>query len=137
MNEQMSTISESCRALGNISRYSSVSTRFQKDQSDRLLLALMDSPDVNIVQHVTGILINFTLSSDCSHLFFKDGDHGFLKLLSAMTEFSDWFLATLIIQLLWNILRFVENKVKITAQATCIFFHSIGHLSRLSLLIAM
>ena len=106
----MSVISESCRALGNLSRYSCVRDRFIKHKADKLLIALLDSPDMNIVQHVIGILINFTLSADCSTLFMEDNDNGLKKLLSAMTEFGDWNLATLIIQLLWNILRY-DNTV--------------------------
>ena len=108
----MIIIAESCRALGNLSRYSSVREQFTAHQADKLLIALLDSPDANIVQHVVGILINFTLGSDCSSLFLADSDAGLRKLLAAMTEFGDWHLATLIVQLLWNVLRYGTMVVR-------------------------
>ena len=78
---------------------------FHEKEADRILLHLLDSPDCGVVQSILGILINFSLSSDCTPIFLKFNEEGFHKLLAVMTEFFDWALATLGLQIFWNLLR--------------------------------
>jgi len=127
MGSNLVIISESCRALGNLSRYECVREEFMSQKADLILIALLDSPDVNIVQHVVGILINFSLKINCAHLFIGDNNEGLRKVLSAMTDFGDWQLATLIVQLLWNILR--HDKQIISGDRRNIILQSINAVS--------
>ena len=105
MDGNLSLVGEACRALGNLSRFPCVYSHFVSHSADQILLALLDSPEVTIVHHVVGILINFALQANIAALFESEEGKGLRKLLSAMAEFMDWELASLVVQLLWNILR--------------------------------
>ena len=116
MDGNLAVVGEACRALGNLSRYPSVYSHFVSHSADQILLALLDSPEVTIVHHVVGILINFALQTNIAALFESEGGAGLRKLLSAMAEFMDWELANLVLQLLWNVLRH-DRKVHAYAKS--------------------
>jgi len=109
MKSNLLVTAECCRALGNLSHYPVVVELFESSGADKLLHTLLDSSDINLVVNVIGIFINFSLKQPQLQAFVSNDREGIFKLLVAMQEFNDWRLSTLTLQLIWNLLRNVNE----------------------------
>jgi len=109
MKSNLAVTAECCRALGNLSHFPLVVEQFEDTGADKILHALLDAANLNLVVNVIGIFINFTLQRPDLPIFVEKQCEGIFKLLRAMREFNECQLSTLTLQLIWNLLRNVTE----------------------------
>ncbi|PAA75104.1 hypothetical protein BOX15_Mlig029829g1, partial [Macrostomum lignano] len=92
---------EAIRPFGNLSREKAVRDWIVTSRIDEVLITLLDSSH-EAVYSAAGILLNLVADPDKRQVLKKDG--GVEKLISALTDLgqSDWQLACVICQALWN-----------------------------------
>ena len=127
MKSNLAVTAECCRALGNLSHYPLVVDQFESTGADKILHALLDAADLNLVVNVIGIFINFTLKRPELSIFVDNQREGIFKLLRAMREFNEWRLSTLTLQLIWNLLR---NVTEVSDYISLIRVINLEHMCR-------
>ncbi|OCT80393.1 armadillo repeat-containing protein 2 [Xenopus laevis] len=102
----MDGILEAARVFGNLSRYQDVRNFMMEKSVYKFFVALLDSKHQEICFSACGVLINLTAEKNNRVLLQEEG--AIEKIIDCLRDFatSDWQLAGLLCQALWN---FNEN----------------------------
>ncbi|XP_061176432.1 armadillo repeat-containing protein 2-like isoform X2 [Saccostrea echinata] len=98
----MEAMVEACRVFANLTRQRVVRDFLTEQKIDRMLVTMLDSGNREVVYISCGVLINFMVDEEKRPMLKQE--HGIRKLVEVLRDFSktDWELASLVCQILWN-----------------------------------
>ncbi|XP_048768043.1 armadillo repeat-containing protein 2-like isoform X2 [Ostrea edulis] len=98
----MEAMVEACRVFANLTRQKVVRDFLTEQKIDRMLVTMLDSGNREVVYISCGVLINFMVDEEKRPILKQE--HGIRKLIEVLRDFSrtDWELASLVCQILWN-----------------------------------
>lgn len=98
----MEAMVEACRVFANLTRQKVVRDFLAEQKIDRMLVTMLDSGNREVVYISCGVLINFMVDEENRPMLKQE--HGIRKLIEVLRDFSrtDWELASLVCQILWN-----------------------------------
>ncbi|KAK3096696.1 hypothetical protein FSP39_002457 [Pinctada imbricata] len=102
LTDNMEAMIEASRVFANLTRQKAVRDYLSKKQIDRIMITMLDSGNREVVYISCGVLINFMVDEDKRPTLKAEG--GIRKLIEVLRDFSrtDWELASLVCQILWN-----------------------------------
>ncbi|XP_076078717.1 armadillo repeat-containing protein 2-like isoform X1 [Mytilus galloprovincialis] len=111
--DNMEAMVESSRVFGNLTRQKCVRDYLVANKVDQMMITMLDSGNREVVYIACGVLINFMVDDENRSILKKDG--GIAKLVEVLRDFAktDWELASMVCQILWN------YSVKITSTNSC------------------
>lgn len=111
--DNMEAMVESSRVFGNLTRQKAVRDYLVENKVDQMMVTMLDSGNREVVYIACGVLINFMVDEEKRSVLKKDG--GIRKLVEVLRDFAktDWELASMVCQILWN------YSVKITSTNSC------------------
>ncbi|XP_033741538.1 armadillo repeat-containing protein 2-like isoform X1 [Pecten maximus] len=100
--DNMEGMIEASRVFGNLTRQKTVRDFLVQHKVDQMMVTMLDSGNREVVYISCGVLINFMVDEEKRPALKKEG--GVKKLIEVLRDFgrTDWELASLVCQILWN-----------------------------------
>ncbi|KAJ8315287.1 hypothetical protein KUTeg_007437 [Tegillarca granosa] len=100
--DNMEAMVEVFRVFGNLTRQKAVRDFLVEHKIDQMMITMLDSGNREVVYISCGVLINFMVDEEKRPIL--RNDNGIKKLIDVLRDFgqTDWELASLVCQILWN-----------------------------------